>query len=703
MPMQRPTITRAISLLAVSALALTSARADFSFVHCSDIHVGAGDNVKTDGALFAEIAALSPRPAFVVNTGDVCEYGTDAEYALYRDALKSLAPVAMFVAPGNHDVRWNPRGKEGYTLGTGQPLYQSWDHENVHFITLDSTVLLEHWGHISQEEMNWLKKDLARVGTERPIIIGFHHWIGRDTVQVDNEEALLELVKPYNVVLWLQGHGHADIDWNVNGTPATMVKGLYQKSYDLIHVSSDQLEIVKRFVPDPRKAKGEVLQDKDAPIDEKPTTTTLMRIPLYKRPAPKLSADAKVDGDKVLVTAKAPPDAKLEYRIDTNKLEPLVDGSASVPTKQLVPGEHVITVQATLSDKRQFQLPQHVTIEGEVTPRWSVNVGGEVQSRLVKEGDTIFVATMGNDLVALSAKDGHEKFRVKTGGPIFGAAHVKDGVVYFGSADHFVYAADAGTGEVRWKKELGGAVLAGVTVERDVLCVGTTDTKIYGLDTKDGGIKWTVQGGNMYQSKAAAFGQTFCVGGWDNVFRAIDLLSGEENWKLELGKKQKPLFSAFAPAITAPAVGDGLVFVSTNDGILHALRLTDGSEAWKFDQKKMGYSSPLYHAGFVYFALSDEGKTFCCDAKTGELKWTCDTGSVIYDSSFAFGGGEKNGKVFIGNVNGTVNAIDAASGKLAWQYRMKPGHLLGSPVADNDTVYMGSMSGEVIALPINAK
>ena len=28
----------------------------------------------------------------------------------------------LIVTPGNHDVRWNPRGKEGYTRGTGRPL-----------------------------------------------------------------------------------------------------------------------------------------------------------------------------------------------------------------------------------------------------------------------------------------------------------------------------------------------------------------------------------------------------------------------------------------------------------------------------------------------------------------------------------------------------------------------------------------------------
>ena len=118
----------------------------------------------------------------------------------------------------------------------------------------------------------------------------------------------------------------------------------------------------------------------------------------------------------------------------------------------------------------------------------------------------------------------------------------------------------------------------------------------------------------------------------------------------------------------------------------------------------MGYSSPLYHEGRVYCGLSDKGKVFCVDAKTGEFKWTADTGSVIYDSSFCYGGDKGGGgNVFIGCVNGVLSAINAGSGKIDYQYRMGPGHLLGSPIADDKFVYMGSMSGKVIALPLHAQ
>src|SRR6187397_621930 len=81
----------------------------FTFIHISDPHVGQGVNAQTDAKLFKEISELEPQPKFVVATGDICEIGGDEEYAQWQETLAHLGDVKMYVAPGNHDVRWNPR------------------------------------------------------------------------------------------------------------------------------------------------------------------------------------------------------------------------------------------------------------------------------------------------------------------------------------------------------------------------------------------------------------------------------------------------------------------------------------------------------------------------------------------------------------------------------------------------------------------
>src|SRR5205823_5769903 len=86
---------RATKLCLIVLLICQWTRADFTFIHCSDVHVGAGNNAETDAAMFREIAALDPQPAFALATGDICENGTDAQYAAYQDVLKNLGDVKM--------------------------------------------------------------------------------------------------------------------------------------------------------------------------------------------------------------------------------------------------------------------------------------------------------------------------------------------------------------------------------------------------------------------------------------------------------------------------------------------------------------------------------------------------------------------------------------------------------------------------------
>jgi outer membrane protein assembly factor BamB len=687
-----------LSVLLFSAAAWAQ---EWSFIHMSDTHFGAGTNDAINVQMFKEISAIEPLPKFAINTGDVVEIGTDEEFATYREAIQHLEPT-MYVAPGNHDVRWNPRGKEGYTKGTDTPLYQAWDHGGIHFVTLDSTVLLQHWGHISADQLSWLKQELETIGPEKPVVIGFHHWIGRERVMVDNEQELIDLVEPYNVVLWLQGHGHSDIEWSINGAPAIMQKGLYQGSYSIITVKDNALHIQRRSIPakkDLLKAEGQEGPPAEYQLKD------VMVVPLKERPRAEFNADAKHENDRIIVRVSGhlADDSRIHYRINGGEYREMAGGrhqwQAELPTEGLVAGEHLITVQVSAPDGRAYQKPVPITLPGNIAPVWETNIGGAVQSRLVRHEDLLLIPSMGGALVALDARTGEEKWRVNTENnePVYATPHVDRNTVYFGSADHHVYAVNVKNGDVKWRTKTGGAVLGGPSTAKGIVAIGSVDTYIYGFDRKTGEIKWRVGGENMYQAKAATDGENFFLGGWDNTFRCIEATSGTQRWALRLGKRQRNwTFSAFSPAITSPDVGNGKVFVSTNDGILHGIDIPLANQVWHIDWERMGYSSPLFREGRIYAALDDKGRVFCVNADNGQFIWQADTGSVIYDSSFAYGGGN----VFIGCVDGTFNALSADTGEMQWQYRLGVGHVLASPAADDEMVYISSLSGKVTALPV---
>ena len=705
----------ALSIL-LAAAAGSLARADTRFVHTSDPHVNTNaspqGNAAIDARMLAEISALEPTPSVVVNTGDLVDYGTDVEYAALRRLIGGFA-IPWRHTLGNHDVRWNPLGKEGFTLGTGQPTFQTFDVDGIQFFLLDSTVLLEHWGHISQQQLDWLAGELKKIGTAKPVVIAFHHWIGRDTVQVDNEQDLIDLVRPYHVVLWLQGHGHSDLLWNVDGVPAIMERGLYQGSYSVIDVVGDRLIITRRSEPTSTR-KGELIVDKDGHGDKTPTTqaagvwTNVGPFPMRATSRPAWTAEAAIEERQLVVTVPSEnnltPDAELSARVDgagprVQLRERQGGWQASVDAQALVPGPHAIDVVAKLPDGRQLRRGASVAwFPDETRPAWQTPLGGAVQSRLVLDNGALYVTTMAGTLTRLDPATGTVAWTFRAGDAIFSAPCVAGEVAIVGSADHNVYAINASDGSVKWKTPTKGGVMAGAAIARGVACIASADKAIYGLDVATGEVKWTVQGGNLFQSVAATDGERFYVGGWDNYFRCIDATSGKELWKQFLGRPQTmlPQFSAYAPAITSPAVADGLAYVSTNDGILHALRTVDGVEAWQIDRKKMGYSSPLVHDGVVYCCLSDESLVFATDAKTGAIRWEKPTGHVVYDGSFAWA----DGRVVIPCVDGTLIAYDAGTGDVAWQQRLDHGHLLSTPVADGEHLYAASMLGIVNAIPL---
>lgn len=696
----RPPALFALILVGLAGLFLTAppVHADFSFVHVTDTHITASEAVgspaRNDAARFKEIATLNPRPVFVINTGDVAESGTPEEYAEYRKIRGgSLSNIPTYAAPGNHDVRWNPTGKEGYTVGTGQPLYQSWNKEKVHFILLDSTVLLQHWGHFNADQLAWLRADLQKTGTTTPVIIGFHHWVGREGGKIDNEFDFLNTIMPYNIRLLLMGHGHSDIMWNVNGIPAVMAKGLYQGSYHVVTISRNRLQVFRRT--EKNKAPTELVLSEDLPRHSEP------------------GRGAKVNVENGIATIflsrqptlGLPDDCRVTYHVDGNSEEVPLEKTdkgwqGAYSLGGVTPGTHEIVITATLPDTlTKFLTRVPLTLRGPeaVSPLWQVSVGGAVQGKITLSGDTLYVPTMGGDLAALRAQNGTLLWRFHTDGAIFSAPFVQNGTVYFGSADHNVYALNAETGKPLWKTPTGGAVFGGASGAKDVICIGSTDKKIYGMDAKTGKIVWTMQGGGMYQSQSATDGVRFFVGGWDNAFRALDAQSGADLWKHTFGKS-----FYYSPAIGSPAVDNGTVLVSSNDGVLHAMNAADGTILWEVPGPSLGYSGPLLVQNRVYQAsLTSAGRVFAFDAQTGKTLWDTPTGAEIYDSSCVLANANGTQTVYIGSVNGTMTALAADTGRMVWQYRLPPGHLLSSPVADAQAVYIGSMNGQVFALPLS--
>jgi 3',5'-cyclic-AMP phosphodiesterase len=193
----------------------------FTFVQISDTHIGFHKEANPDvvGSLrsaIGDVNALPHAPALIVHTGDVSHLSKPEEFGQAKELLTEFHVDRVHTIPGEHDAIDN--GLNGYLKffdhdGKNRPWY-SFDQGGVHFIGL-SNVLNFKMGtmtSLGDEQIAWLKKDLAGVSHSTPIVVLGHipMWTvyapwGWGTADADQALALL---RPYGSVTVLNGHIH---------------------------------------------------------------------------------------------------------------------------------------------------------------------------------------------------------------------------------------------------------------------------------------------------------------------------------------------------------------------------------------------------------------------------------------------------------------------------------------------------------------
>jgi len=192
---------------------------DFAFVQISDSHIGfdKAANPDVDGTFRVavdKINALEKQPDFILHTGDLSHLAKAAEFDTLDQLLRGLRQKQTFFVPGEHDLLGDD-GKqylERFGKGATGRGWQSFDHKGVHFIGLNNAAQLEGMGSIGDQQMAWLKNDVAKLAASTPIVVFAHiplwaaypewGWSTRDSAQA------LNLLKRFGSVTVLNGHIH---------------------------------------------------------------------------------------------------------------------------------------------------------------------------------------------------------------------------------------------------------------------------------------------------------------------------------------------------------------------------------------------------------------------------------------------------------------------------------------------------------------
>lgn len=209
-------------------------------------------------------------------------------------------------------------------------------------------------------------------------------------------------------------------------------------------------------------------------------------------------------------------------------------------------------------------------------------------------------------------------------------------------------------------------------------------------------------------------GEVLYAGSRDGFLFALRATDGEVEWDLELGGAVSSV-PVFVPG------EDELpprLLVGTDNGVMHAISLSDRSTAWSYETPGRIRNPPLVHEGVLFFVNSRD-QVYALDLREGTWRWQYEqelqtTFTVHGHAGLSFTPSQEQG-VSLGTIhacfdNGKVVALAAGSGQALWIASVAPpegGDFVdcdSTPLVDREAglVYVTGQSTGVIALDLES-
>jgi len=205
---------------------------------------------------------------------------------------------------------------------------------------------------------------------------------------------------------------------------------------------------------------------------------------------------------------------------------------------------------------------------------------------------------------------------------LWAAPVLADGRVLVTSLDGGLYAIDPATAEIEWSFKAEQGLASAATVVGNVVLVSGFGSKLFAVDLADGSLRWAFEAKNWIWGDALVDGDVIYVADFDSVVHALALDSGTQMWSLELDR---------GPLRASPALADGTLVVSSDEGWLVGVDLAAREVAWERDIGTSMNADMRVEDGQVLIAPDDcvrpENATediyyTSVDPRTGDLTFT---------------------------------------------------------------------------------
>jgi len=580
--------TTLLLLVLTISISFSYAQSAFKFAHVSDTHIGSNNseedlrrtvrNINNDSTL-----------QFVILSGDITDFGSDAELHLAKQILDSLNKP-WYIIPGNHDANWSESGTNSFKKIFGAETFK-FNYGGYLFLgTVCGPNMRMSPGQVSRENVVWLDSTLANLKDKNIPIIYVNHY-PQDS-SLNNWYEIIDLLKTRNTQLIICGHGHANHKLNFEGIPGIMGRSNLRArnpvgGYNIVTIKDGTVTYAVR----------------NPVINEQ---RQWAQVPLFKHD---FKADTNHYSRPSYVVNSTYKNVKTVWEFNDNS----DIGSGVALTKKLVIASNSNGLVYALNRKDGKKV-------------WSFATKGKIYSTPAIENNLVVVASTDNNIYCLKSSNGKLVWKYETQKPIVANPLIKNGIVYIGSSDGHFRAINLQSGRLNWEFDsVKGFVVTTPLFYNNKIYFGTWGTEFYALNAKNGTLAWKWNNGsaNRMYSPAACYpvatdGKVYIVAP-DRYMTVFNAENGKVLWRkndplnrvresMGLSKDSTLIYAKTMEGIligistaepdmkiiwqsntqlnydiapTAITEFQGVVYVPSNSGIITAVTRLDGSILWK--------------------------------------------------------------------------------------------------------------------------
>ena len=132
---------------------------DYTFIQITDMHTSYYEGADIEERRGVIDLVNDMGPAFVVDTGDMTNYGLEKQYILYESIISGL-DVPLYTIPGNMET-YSDHNLERYAEHLGPSNYYFYIGDTL-FVAGAALHAPRSWGGFDDEQLEWLDENFAR-------------------------------------------------------------------------------------------------------------------------------------------------------------------------------------------------------------------------------------------------------------------------------------------------------------------------------------------------------------------------------------------------------------------------------------------------------------------------------------------------------------------------------------------------------------